>query len=156
MRQGLVLCGDDYWIENALGSRVYFVNGKEFLLREHLGFQDKQGNELVAIQERVMRIKNTYRIYRKGNVLATVKLVLMSPLRQGFEVHIAGGKNMEAGGNIVDHEYKIHERLRKMAEVSKKWFTEADSYGVLIVPGDDDVLVLAITSVIDMILEVRK
>ena len=156
MRQDLVLCGDDYWIENALGSRVYFVDGKAFHLREHLGFQDMQGNELAAIQERVMRIKDTYRIYRKGNVLATVKLVLMSPQRQGFEVHIAGGQNMEAEGNIVDHEYEIHERRRKVAEVSKKWFTATDSYGVVIVPDSDDVLVLAITAVIDMMLEVRK
>ncbi len=156
MRQDLLLCGDDYWIENALGSRVYFVDGKAFHLREHLGFQDRQGNELAAIQERVMRIKDTYRIYRKGNVLATVKLVLISPQGQGFEVHIAGGQNMEAEGNIVDHEYEIRERRRKVAEVSKKWFTAADSYGVLIVPGADDVLVLAVTAVIDMMLEVRK
>ena len=28
MRQNLVAFGDDYWIENALGSRVFFVDGK--------------------------------------------------------------------------------------------------------------------------------
>lgn len=155
IRQGLVLSGDDYWIENALGRRVYFVDARSFHLREHLGFQDRQGNELVAIQERVMRIKDTYRIYRKGNVLATVKLVLISPQGQGFEVHIAGGKNMEAEVTIVDHEYEILERHSKVAEISKKWFTAPDSYGVLIVPGADDVLVLAITAVIDMMLEMR-
>jgi uncharacterized protein YxjI len=84
MRQKLVLSGDDYWIENDQGSRVYFVDGRAFRLREHLGFQDTQGNELAVIQERIMRIKDTYRIYRKGNVLATVKKVLVSPLHQRF------------------------------------------------------------------------
>ena len=49
MRQKLVSFGDDYWIENALGQRVFFVDGKAFLLREHLGFQDMQGNELAAM-----------------------------------------------------------------------------------------------------------
>ncbi len=58
MRQKLVAFGDDYWIENALGSRVFFVDGKAFRLREHLGFKDMQGNELAAIQEKVMRIKD--------------------------------------------------------------------------------------------------
>src|SRR5271157_3312556 len=48
MRQNLVAFGDDYWIENALGSRVFFVDGKAYRLREHLGFQDMQGNELAA------------------------------------------------------------------------------------------------------------
>ena len=80
MRQNLVAFGDDYWIENALGSRVFFVDGKAFRLREHLGFKDMQGKELAAIQEKVMRIKDTYSIYRKGNVLATVKKALITPL----------------------------------------------------------------------------
>jgi len=53
MRQKLVSTGEDYWIENARGSRVYFVDGKAFRMREHLGFQNRQGNELAAIQERV-------------------------------------------------------------------------------------------------------
>ena len=153
MRQKLALLGDDCWIENDRGSRVYFVACKAFRLQEHLGFQDAQGNELAAIHERVMRIKDTYRIYRKGKVLATVKKVLISPTSQRFEVHVAGGMNMEAQGNIVEYEYEICEGRRKVAEVSKKWFLLADSYGVDIVAGADHILVLAITVVIDMMLD---
>ncbi len=153
MRQKLVSFGDDYWIENALGQRVFFVDGKAFRLREHLGFKDMQGNELAAIQEKVMRIKDTYSIYRKGNVLATVKKALITPLRQRFDVHVAGGENMEVEGNILDHEYEIHEGRHKRAEVSKKWFRVADTYGVDIVPGADDILILAITVVIDMMID---
>jgi len=115
MRQKLVSIGDDYWIENALGQRVFFVDGKAFRLREHLGFKDMQGNELVAIQERVMRIKDTYSIYRKGNVFATVKKTLVTPLRQRFDVHVAGAENMEVEGNILDHEYEIQEGRKRMA-----------------------------------------
>lgn len=153
MRQNLVVIGDDYWIENALGSRVFFVDGKAYRFREHLGFKDMQGKELAAIQEKVMRIKDTYSIYRKRNVLATVKKTLITPLHQCFVVHVAGGENMEVQGNIVDHEYEIHEGRKKRAEVSKKWFSVADSYGVDIVPGADDILILAITVVIDMMVE---
>src|SRR5438132_5559935 len=60
MRQKLVSFGDDYWIENAHGQRVYFVDGKAFRLREHLAFKDLRGNELAAIQEKVMHVKDTY------------------------------------------------------------------------------------------------
>ena len=82
MRQKLVSFGDDYRIENAHGQRVYFVDGKAFRVREHLAFKDLRGNELAAIQEKVMHIKDTYSIYRSGNVLATVKKALISPLRR--------------------------------------------------------------------------
>jgi uncharacterized protein YxjI len=153
MRQKLVSFGDDYWIENALGQRVFFVDGKAFRLREHLGFKDMQGNELAAIQEKVMHIKDTYSIYRSGNVLATVKKALITPLRQRFDVHVAGAENMEVQGNILDHEYEIHEGRKRVGEVSKKWFRVADTYGVDIVPGADDILILAITVVIDMMVD---
>jgi uncharacterized protein YxjI len=153
MRQKLVSFGDDYWIENALGNRVFFVDGKAFRLQDHLGFQDTQGNELAAVQEKVMHIKDMYSIYRKGNVLATVKKSLITPLHQRFDVHIAGAHNMEAQGNILDHEYENHEGHESIAEVSKKWFRVADTYGVDIVAVADDVLILAITVVIDMMVD---
>ena len=153
MRQKLISFGGDYWIENALGQRVYFVDGKAFRLREHLGFKDMQGNELLAMQEKVMHIKYTYSIYRKGNEFATVKKVLITPLRQRFEVHVAGAENLEVEGNILNHEYEIHEGRKLMAEVSKKWFHEADTYGVNIVSGDNDILILVITVIVDMMID---
>lgn len=38
----------------------------------------------------------------------------------------------------------------RVAEVSKKWFRVRDSYGVAIEPSQNDVLILAVTVVIDM------
>jgi uncharacterized protein YxjI len=60
--------------------------------------------------------------------------------------------NMEAQGDLVEYEYEIREGRRKVAEISKRWFQLADSYGVDIVPGADHILVLVITVVIDMLL----
>ena len=40
MRQELVSIGDDYWIENDRGERVYKVDGKALRLRKTLIFQD--------------------------------------------------------------------------------------------------------------------
>src|SRR2546426_3231597 len=107
MRQKLVSFGDDYWIENAHGQRVYFVDGKAFRLREHLAFKDLRGNELAAIQEKVMHVKDTYSIYRNGQVLATVKKALITPLRQRFDVHVAGGENTELGEKSAESLKKL-------------------------------------------------
>jgi uncharacterized protein YxjI len=153
LRQKLISIGDDYWIENAQGQRVFFVDGKAFRLREHLGFKDVQGNELLSIQEKVMHIKDIYSIYRNGNVFATVKKALVTPLRQRFDVHVAGAENMEVEGKIVDYEYEVHEGPKRMAVVSKKWFHIAATYGVDVVPKANDILILAITIVIDMMID---
>ena len=52
MRQELVSIGDDYWIENDRGERVYKVDGKALRLRKTLIFEDARGAELVKIQSR--------------------------------------------------------------------------------------------------------
>jgi uncharacterized protein YxjI len=68
---------------------------------------------------------------------------LITTLHQRFDVHVTGAENMEVEGNIVDHEYEIHEGHKLMAIVSKRWFDVADTYSVNIVPGAIDILILA-------------
>ena len=38
----------------------------------------------------------------------------------------------------------------EIAEVSKKWFRLRDSYGVQIDPGQNDIVILAVTVAVDM------
>jgi uncharacterized protein YxjI len=81
--------------------------------------------------------------------VATVKKALITPLRDRFSIAVEGGEDMEAKGNIVDHEYKIERGGDKVAEVSKRWFRVRDTYGIEIAPGQDDALILAATVCID-------
>ena len=53
-------------------------------------------------------------------------------------------------------EFEIHEERNRVAEVSKKWFRVVDSYCVDIAPGAVDILVLAITVVMDMMVDLGK
>jgi uncharacterized protein YxjI len=48
-------------------------------------------------------------------------------------------------------EYRFSRGNQTVAEVSKRWFAWTDTYGVDIVEGQDDVLILASTVVIDMV-----
>ena len=150
MRQRLVSIGDDYWIENDRGERVYKVDGKALRLRKTLIFQDPQGAELVKIQERMLHVRDTMEIEdRDGNRVATVKKALITPLRERWAVKVADGRDLEVKGNILDHEYTIEDGRTKAAEVSKKWFRIADTYGVEVAPGQDPVVILAVTAVLD-------
>ena len=150
MREKLVSIGDDYWIENNRGEKVFKVDGKALRIRQTLIFEDRAGRELAKIQERMLRVKDSMEVEDpSGRQIAMVKKALITPLRDRWVVKIKGGPDLEVQGNILDHEYTIGEGRDKVAEVSKRWFRIRDTYGVEIEPGQDDVLILAVTACID-------
>ena len=150
MREKLVSIGDDFWIENAQGQKTFKVDGKALRVRQTLKFDDAHGNELCKIQERKVRVKDSMEVEdAHGHQVAMVKKALISPVRDRFTVKIKDGPDLEVKGNILDHEYTIGEGHHKVAEVSKKWFRIRDSYGVEIEPGQDDIVILAVTVCID-------
>lgn len=150
MREKLVAIGDDYWIENSQGEKVFKVDGKALRIRQTLLFEDRSGRELAKIQERMLRIKDSMEVEGPGGEqMAMVKKALITPLRDRWSVKIKGGPDLDVKGNILDHEYTIGEGRDKVAEVSKKWFRVRDTYGVEVEPGQNDILILAITVCID-------
>jgi uncharacterized protein YxjI len=151
MVQNIVTIGDDFWIENARGEKVYKVDGKALRVRQTLLFEDRAGRELCKIQERMLRVKDSMEIEdANGRPVAMVKKALITPIRERWTVNLRGGPDLEIQGNILDHEYRIEHGRDRVAEVSKKWFRLRDSYGVEIDPGQDDILILAATVAVDM------
>jgi len=150
MRQKLIAFGDDFYIENEAGQKVFKVDGKVLRVRDTLKFKDMQGNVLCQIQERMLRIKDVMAIEDgRGNKVAEVKKALITPLRDRWTVKIRNGPDLDVQGNILDHEYEIKEGRRKIAQVSKKWFRIRDTYGVEVSPDQEDVLILAVTVALD-------
>ena len=151
IRQKLISIGDDFWIENARGQKVFKVDGKALRLRKTLEFEDAKGKKLAQIKERILAIKDTMVIEdAHGRDIATVKQALIAPLRDRWNVNVKGGPDLDVQGNILDLEYDIRQGRKKVAEVSKKWFTLTDTYGVEISEGQNDILILAIAIAIDM------
>jgi len=149
MREKMFAIGDDFWIENEAGERAFKVNGKALRIRDTLVLEDPSGAELMTIQEKKVRVRDTMEIEHDGHTVATVKKALVSPLRDRFAIEVEGGEDMEAKGNIVNHEYKIERGGDEVAEVSKRWFRVRDTYGTQIAPDQNDALILAVTVCID-------
>jgi len=150
MRQRMISIGDDYVIENDRGERVFKLDGKALRIRKTIRFEDMDGHELAKIQERMLHIKDSMEIEdQDGHTVATVKKALITPLRDRWTVDVADGPDLDVKGNIVDHEYTIEDGRSAVAEVSKKWFRVADTYGVEVAPGQNPALMLAITAVLD-------
>ena len=151
MRQQMFAIGDDFWVQNGAGQRVFKVDGKALRIRSTLVFEDAAGRELYKIQEKMVRIRDTMEIEGQHGSVATVKKALITPLRERFTVDLAAGGEWDIQGNIVDHEYEISGPSGKVASVGKRWFRVADVYGVEVEPGQDDALVLAVAVVVDQI-----
>src|SRR5436190_1917825 len=81
---------------------------------------------------------------RGGRTVATAHEALVG-IRDRFAMDVAGGEDMKAHGNIVEHEYEIKRGDDVVASISKKWFRVRDTYGVEVAAGEDDALVLALT-----------
>ena len=150
MREKFLAFGDDSWIEDEDGERVYRVDGKALRRRKTLKLEDLDGNEVCKIQERRLRIKDTMEIKAPGGQrLGLIQEALISPLRERFAVEVPDGEDLKVRGKILDHEYRIKQGGEQVAEVSKRWLRMRDTYGIDIEPGQDDVLILAIAVALD-------
>ena len=148
MREKMFSIGDDFWIERD-GEKAFKVDGKALRIRSTFVLEDPSGEELYTMQEKKLSVRDKMEIEHDGKTIATIKKALISPLRDRYSIEVEGGQDMEVKGNIVDHEFKFERGGDKVAEVSKRWFRMRDTYGVEVMDGQDDALILACTVCID-------
>src|SRR5712691_5766600 len=149
LRRKLFSIGEDFWIENDHGEAVYKVDGKVLRIRETFVLEDVNGTEQATVEAKLIAIRPTMNIERGGQVYATVKKALFTLLRQHFTIEVRSGPIMEAQGDILNHEYEITAGGQVVATISKRWFAVLETYGIAIVPGQDEVLLLAAAVCID-------
>jgi uncharacterized protein YxjI len=106
------------------------VDGKALRIRKTLVLETPAGAEVLRVQKKLLSIRNTMEIERDGRTVATVKKALITPLRDRFSIEVEDGEDMEARGNIVEHEYKLERGGDKVAQVSKRWLRMRDIYGI--------------------------
>jgi uncharacterized protein YxjI len=150
MKQKLFSFGDDFTIRNEAGEDLYSADGKAFSFGDKLSFKDMQGNELAFIKQKLLNFSPTYEIHRGGEVAAVVKKQLFALIHHRFTVDVPGPDDLEAKGSFTDHEYTFTRGGRTVATVSKRWFSWTDTYGVDVADGEDDILILACSVVVDM------
>lgn len=144
MRQRLISIGEDFEIEDERGNPVYRVDGKVLRIRETFVLEDLAGNEVATIREKKIALRDSMKILRGGDTVATIRKAWLTPFRDKFGIDVKGGQDMVAQGDILDHEYEIRQGGETVAKVSKHWFAIRDTYGIDVAPGHDDGLILAI------------
>jgi uncharacterized protein YxjI len=149
LRRQLLAIGEDFWVQNAQGQNVYKLDGKVLTLTQTFALQDANGSEVARMQAEMLTLRKTMDIERSGQVVATVRKAFFNLLSQRFSVDMAGGGELEAQGDILNHEFQITSGGQVVATISKQWLAADFMYGIAIAPGQDEVLMLCIAIAID-------
>ncbi len=111
MREKMISIGDDFWIENDHGQKIFKVDGKALRVRQTLILEDAQGKALYQIQERMLRVKDSMEVEdARGAQVAMVKKAMITPIRDRWTVKIKGGPVSRGPGQYPRP--RIHHRRR--------------------------------------------
>ncbi|KPC61904.1 LURP-one-related/scramblase family protein [Streptomyces chattanoogensis] len=137
--------GDDYWIEDDRGRHAFLVDGKALRLRETFELKDPQGRVLVTLRKKMLALRDTMTLERDDRPLATIRRKRLSLLRNHYRVELADGTGLDVSGKILDREFAVEYDGELLAEISRRWLSVRDTYGVSVVREDaDPALLIAI------------
>src|ERR1700692_1753919 len=142
VREKLFRLGEDNDILDDAGQPVYQVDGKVLSLHGLMLVNDLSGSEVGRVRRKLMALMATYDITLTGGVSAELHQRFSGPFHPKWTISVAGGSDMEMTGNFAGHDFTLTENGQTVASVSKAWISLADSYGVDIADGQNDLLIL--------------
>lgn len=146
VRDRLLGIGDDYWIEDEHGRKVFLVDGKAMRLRDTFELKDTQGRVLIDIRRKMFALRDTMVVERDGEPLATVRRKRLSLLRNHYRVSLTDGTELDVSGKILDREFVIEYDGELLAHISRRWLRVRETYGLDVVRDDaDSALLIAVT-----------
>jgi uncharacterized protein YxjI len=156
LKQKLFSIGGDFMIKDAQGNDVYFVDGKAISIGRRLIIKNMQGETEATIQQHLVSLTPAFEIDRRGKPSATISKRFFSPIFDRLKVDLPGWDDIEVRGDLFEHEYTFSRQGHQVAQVSKRWISLVDSYGIDIDDQEDQVLILASAVVIDEILDEER
>ncbi|MDP5313170.1 MULTISPECIES: LURP-one-related/scramblase family protein [Streptomyces] len=156
VRERLFGIGDDYWIEDTDGRKVFLVDGKAMRVRDTFELKDAQGRIIVEIRQKLLSLRDTMLIERDGEQLAKVKRKRLSLLRNHYRVTLVDGTELDVSGKILDREFAVDYDGELLAQISRRWLTVRDTYGIDIVREDADAGLLIAVAVCVIVLAEKE
>lgn len=150
LKERLWSLGKAFAIEDEEGNTAFEVTGKVFSWGEKLAMRDRRGKKVASISQKKLSFKPHYEIYRRGDFFAEVTKEF-SWLKRRFTLDVPGPNDYSITGSFWSHEYRFERGGQQVAHVSKDLWSWSDAYGVDIVDGEDDIVILATAVVIDLV-----
>lgn len=157
VKQKALALGESFTIEcveNSNQHKAFQVHGTPIPLLDKLSFRDASGNELLFLQEKLVKVRDAMTIYQgtEKKEAAKVQKTLPGSLLDHFRIYVTGEPEMETEGRCRDYEYVLDWKAQQIARISKQWdwIKGLEAYGVEIEPEQNDVLILAIAVCVDL------
>ncbi len=150
VRQKIFSFGDNFTIKDEHGNEHFLVRGKVFTFGDKLRVYNMAGRELYYIEQKLLRFLPEYTIYQSGQPVARVKKEFTF-FKPKFNITSTLG-NFTIEGNLLAMDFSIRKNGRHVAQVSKRWFAFADTYGIDIAEGEDYGFLVTLVIVIDQVL----
>ncbi|MEW2285068.1 LURP-one-related family protein [Streptomyces sp. NPDC047841] len=147
VRDRILGIGDDWWIEDEQGRKVFLVDGKAMRLRDTFELKDTQGRVLIDIHQKMFALRDTMLIERDGEPLARIRRKRLSLLRNHYRVSLVDGTELDVSGKILDREFAVEYDGELLAVISRRWLSIRDTYGVDVVREDADPALLIAVAV---------
>ncbi|NLM43981.1 MAG: hypothetical protein GX201_08230 [Clostridiales bacterium] len=150
VKQKIFSFGDNFTIKDEMGNPHFQVRGRVFSLGDKLRLYDMKGNEVVYIEQKLFKLLPEYTLYYNGMPAAKVKREFTF-FRPRFSIQsFIGDYTIE--GNFWGMDFNILKNGIIVAQVSKRWFSFGDTYGVDISDDENYAFILALVIVIDQVI----
>lgn len=151
----LLSIGHRFLITDEAGAPRYRVTDRLQSTAPTAMLRDAQGRLVLTIERWTLTLGLGYYVMREGQVAAVVQ-VQRDLTTEGPELQLrAHGEDLEVVGDRARHEYLLTQRERVVAAVSRRWCRARGrrAYGVDIVEGLDEPVLLACVVALDMLFQ---
>ena len=142
MQERLALIAADRWVADDQGERVFQVDEMAMAKLNAFILRDLHGVEVAKLRHADLEKEHATDIMREGRRLATVRRA-RAGLRHHYVIEAADDGSLEVHGQVGRYEYEIQRDGDVVAVVSKKWFSAHDAYGVEVIVGEDEAMMVA-------------
>jgi uncharacterized protein YxjI len=154
IKQKLISIADGFTIKDENSNDVYKVKGKVLSIGAKLTMFDMQGKEECFIQQKVLKLMPEYHISVDSKEVMVVK-EKFALIKKKFNITGSAGE-YRVEGNVIAKDFKIMKGDAVCATISKKLLALSDTYTVDIADTENNVLMLAVTVVMDMVCHSKK
>jgi len=152
IKQKIFSWKDKFYVKDKTGADRYYVEGELFSFGKKLHIYDMNGGELAFIHQKVLSFLPRYFVYIGETQVAEI-VKEFTFFRNKYTIR---GLDWEVDGDFLDHDYDITSHGRRIASISKEWFTWGDSYVIDIANASDSVLALGVVLAIDCVLDAQR
>lgn len=140
---------DSFDITDQNRKPIFKIEGKILTLGNKLSIYDTNGNQLIYIEQKLLKLLPQYEIHKGGRIVAKVKKQ-MTFFKPKVNIESDYGK-FQITGDVFAYNFSILRDGNLVANVNKKLISFSDTYGVDITEGENDEFILALVIVIDQI-----